>query len=361
MSSSGQLGPRGQRIAAAVVCLVFISVGLALWIPGFLLPTLDWSARRKWREVPCTVIQAPMEGGAFELRYHYDFDDQPYEAVESAGMGFFETPSDLLFKLKAGEQTVCYVNPRSPREAVLRRDFDPELFIWCAPLLFVILPLLALGVSIVRWIRPPEADVAAPPADSVVLRSTSRRGCGFVVQVVFLLIMGGLLALLVLLPGFRESLVVRLIYMVPVGFFTLVLLYSIGLTLLRSLQPSVTLTVVPGEGAPGGTIDVRWDARGSTGGVKRFQIALEGREETSGGKGPTRREPFARVDVFQGGAKDFKRGSVKVRVPPGSMHSMEHGTRKVVWAFQVTAEVSGLPNLFEEYPYAVVAKSGEVA
>ena len=346
---SKQLGPAGQRNAAVVVCLIFISVGLALWIPGFLLPVLDWSARRKWKEVPCTITKAPMEDGSFGLSFRYEFADEPHDVTVDGDLGFFSMPSERMFRLKSGEKTVCYVNPRAPREAVLQRDFDPELFLWCAPLLFVLLPLLGLVAMGVKAFRPPPAE-APPPGNSVVLASASRRGCSILVQVAFLLLFGGLLALLALLPGFRESLVVRLAYMVPIGLVTLLLLRTLVRTLLRTLHPSVTLTVVPGEGAPGRTVDVRWDAPG--GGVKRFKILLEGFEESPHGKS-RRTATFATVDVFQGGPKDFKRGSVKVLIPEGVMHSMEHGFRRIRWVFRVSAELTGLPDLHEEYPYTV--------
>lgn len=358
---SRQLSPAGQKIALSVMCLIFISVGLALWIPGFLMPVLDWNARKKWKAVPCTIVSSPQDGGSFGLGFRYEVDGTPYEGRVDGEIGFFSSPSPLIWKLRAGSTTTCYVNPWSPREAVLQRDFDPELFVWCAPLMFVVLPLFALIVIQVRGLRPPSDTDPSPPEPTqgtVVLVPQTRRGCGIVLLLGFIAFFGGILALLALLPGFRESMVLRLVYMVPLGFVVLLLLRTLVRLLLRTLHPRLHLTVTPGEGAPGGSVDVRWDAQGSFGGIQRFRLLLEGREEVQRAKGRTDTAPFASIDVFQGGTKDFKRGSVKVRIPPGSMPSLTHGFRRIVWVFRLSAQVSGLPDLHEEYPYAVGVRKG---
>lgn len=357
-SSPRQLSPAGQKIALAVLCLIFMSVGLSLWIPGFLLPVLKWSSHKKWKETPCVITKAPPDEGGFRVEYRYEVDGETYAGAEDRDIGFFASPPSGLWQLKAGASTVCYVNPWIPREAVLSRDLDTEVFVWCAPLIFVIIPLFALIAGFLRLGRQPpsvEDPLSASSKESTVLAPESRRGCGVLMQLFFILVVGGLGALIVAIPGFRESLPVRLIYLAPISFVLLLLLYSLGLTILRSLNSRLTLTLTPGQGVPGREVEVRWDAEGGPGGVKRFRIVLEGREQvlTSSRGARTQTAVFALVDVFEGGPKDFKRGLSKVRIPAGTMHSLEHGSRKILWVFRLTADVAGLPNLFEEYPFQV--------
>jgi hypothetical protein len=362
-SSPRKLSPAGQKIFLSAFCLVSGSIGLSLWIPGFLLPMLRWSAQRKWKETPCAITKAPFDGGGFGLEFRYEVDGSSYVSSEGGDVEFFSSPSPRSFELRSGAQTVCYVNPRTPGQAVLSRDLDPELFIWCAPLLFVILPLFALIAGLVRPARPPPGYVepgSEPSKGSILLVPQSRRGCSILVLGVLVLMSGGIAALVVVIPGFREGLSVRLIYLTPIGLFLLVLLYSLGLTILRSVSPRLLLSVTPGQGAPGSNLEVRWNAPGGSGGVRRFHLLLEGREEVaSSSKGSrSRSRAFATVEVFQGGPRDFKRGCGMLTIPVGTMHSLSHGSRRILWVFRLTAEMSGFPDILEEYPVQVLPKAG---
>jgi len=89
--------------------------------------------------------------------------------------------------------------------------------------------------------------------------------------------------------------------------------------------------------------------------VKSFRIAMEGREEAFIGKS-LRTQIFETVDVFQAGSRDFRRGTVKVSLPATAMHSLVHGTRKIVWAFKVVAECSRWRRGGEEYVFEVLPR-----
>jgi len=363
-----ELSPAGKKIFLAVFCLIFVAIGLGLWIPNSLIPILEWSARRKWKEVPCVVVRSPAGQGedAFgvEIAYRYEYDGRTLESSNPGSVGLFSTGAQLLWKLKPGDAAVCYVNPRPPYDAVLARDLDGEVFIWCFPLLFVVLPLWGLILGLVRIGRPPPEPeaVASPRPGSLVLGAPQRRGCGVISQLFILLILLGIGAILVLVPGFKDDWLIRGFYLVPLGFGSVVLVRSLGYRFLRSFNPQITLTLTPGQASPGGTIDVRWDARGATDRAKSFRITLEGREERQdrAGKGTrTLTETFATIDVAKGGPKDLKRGSAKVTVPEATMHSLVHGSRSIVWAFRIFAEIPLWPDGGEEYRYEIVASKKE--
>lgn len=354
-ASAKQLGPAGQKVALAVTCLVFISVGLALWIPMFLLPVLDWSRMKKWREAPCTILQGPGGSGetfSTELRYRYEYDGETYE---SSNPGFTEFVGFAVWTVKPGTAAVCYVNPRAPREAVLNRSLDPEIFVWCAPLFFVFFPLVALVLGVRNIGRPREPEL---PTDSVVLAPRRGTGCGLAIQFGMLLFLGGTIALLVAIPGFRETILARLIYLAPLGLATFFILLGMVRTFLGLFTPRVTLTVSPGSAAPGLTVEVRWAATGPWERVKNFRITLEGREETRmSRKGEVRKSPLAAIDVAKGGPKDLRRGSAKVKIPAGSMPSFVHGGRSIVWVFRVACDAS-TPDAGDEHVYTIAFRKG---
>jgi hypothetical protein len=347
--SAKQLSPAGQKVALAVICLIFISVGLSLWIPMFLVPVLDWSQTRKWKERPCTIVDGFGDLPSGDIRFRYEVDDKTYE---STGLGTVDTFGPTLWSIKRGTSTVCYVNPRAPHEAVLFNRFDPELFVWCAPLIFVLLPLPALVLGLRKPRPAPEVD-----PNSIVLERRRMSGCGCVVLLGLLACFGGAAAVIVLLPGFNETIVIRLVYLAPMCFVIFFILLGLVKSFLRLFQPSVTLTVSPRQAAPGQTLEVRWEAKGPIERVKNFCITLEGREETRyrvDGKYRTQREPFATIDVAKGGSRDLRRGMVKVKVPGDTMHSFEHGGRRIVWVFRVSGDIPS-----EEYPYELALRKGE--
>src|SRR5260221_10943986 len=107
-SSTRQLSPAGQRIFLAVLCLIFMTVGLSLWIPGFLLPVLKWSSHKKWRETPCVITKAPLDGGSFRVEFRYEADGETYAGAEDGHIGFFATPPAGRWEANAGKSPRCY-------------------------------------------------------------------------------------------------------------------------------------------------------------------------------------------------------------------------------------------------------------
>jgi hypothetical protein len=346
---SKQLSPAGQKVALAITCSIFIVVGLALWIPMFVVPVLDWNQMRSWREVPCTVLRGPAglgQGLSSVFAFRYEYDGETYESTEP-GMGGIFTPS--VWTAKPGTVAVCYVNPRAPKQAVFNRDFDPEILVWCAPLIFVIFPLMALVLGLRNIGRPKEPEA---PVDSVTLERRRMSGCGFVMQFVFLLFFGGPAVLIAVIPGFAETIVVRLVYLVPLGFVSLLLIRGMFRSFIGLFKLQVALTVTPATGVPGQSIEVRWTARGPWEKVKNFRITFEGREETRASTNrhaEVQTSPIAVIDVAKGGPKDLRRGSSKLKIPGDAMHTFSHGKCSIVWIFRI----SGIGPADDEHKYEV--------
>lgn len=349
-----ELSPAGQKIFLTVFCSIFIAVGLAFWIPNFLMPVLEWSARRTWKETPCTVVQSPKGmGDAFDsgLVYRYEFDGRTMESADPGSMAWFSPDARRLWELQPGATLVCYVDPRPPHKAVLKRDFDPETFIWCAPLMFVILPGFAM---VAGWINIGRKKTQEPvPDNAAVLGQRRARGCVFVLQFSFLLFFGGIVAFLVLTPGFRESMVLRLVYLVPVAFITLLILKGLLRSLFRTPAPEIVLVITPAEAVPGRMLEVRWEAKGVSDRAKGFQIRLEGREGIHVGRS-VQEAVFDWIEVAKGGPKDLRRGYSKITLPETTMPSLTHGTHRIRWAFRVSGEIPGIdPVEGEEFAFEI--------
>ncbi|MCL4694175.1 MAG: DUF3592 domain-containing protein, partial [Candidatus Hydrogenedentes bacterium] len=133
-------------------------------------------AARDWVEVPCVIEESEYvqgdEGDRFlQMTYRYEYDGQIYRSdrldLLPGSMGDDGAWEDELFETHpAGSESVCYVNPRDPNEAVLDRQHGAggarNVRLLSFPFLFA---GGAFYVSeILRWFRsrsPADAGVAA--------------------------------------------------------------------------------------------------------------------------------------------------------------------------------------------------------
>jgi hypothetical protein len=101
-----------------------------------------WQAAQRWVETPAHVLESELkthdgdESVMYSVvaRYRYDFEGKPYEGERVAlhsGSDSSDYNRDRATALegirKAGGQTVCYVNPHDPTQAMLYRDARPGL------------------------------------------------------------------------------------------------------------------------------------------------------------------------------------------------------------------------------------------
>lgn len=341
--------------------------GFAVWLPMFLFPVIDWWHMRSWKEVPCALVRSPAGTGADhapEISFRYELQGQSYLAFTAYDDGGATLPNNSFWTLRPGTRTVCYVDPKRPGKATLSRSLDPEVYYWCAPLAFVILPGIALAVGLRNIGRPAPARPEAVPSEqagSIVLAPGQARGCGPFAQGATLIVLGALAALIVLLPGWKETWAARTFYLFFPTVGIVLLLRSLGYLILSAGNPRVTLTVTPGQGSPGETLEVRWETRGSSDRARAFKITLQGREELRYSAGRTTRldtAPFADLGVTEGHGKDLRRGSAQVILPSPAMHSLTHGSRSIRWAFRLSCDIAFWPDLREEYPYQVIPRKG---
>jgi hypothetical protein len=91
--------------------------------------------------------------------------------------------------------------------------------------------------------------------------------------------------------------------------------------------------------------------------LRRFQIALEGREEATYRRGTnthTDKEVFARIQLTD--TTDpfaMQSGSAKLMLPPDVMHSFKAANNKIVWALKVSGDIPRWPDINDEFPITV--------
>ena len=153
------------KFGLSVFFFVFFAMGSlfeVLIVREFGRAVGQWS----WKKVPCTIVGSEVqerkdseEPFAFVVRYKYDYGGRPYAGLEYkrrySGTDKYTKAQQLVQKYPSGLSTSCYVNPKNPAEAVLKRDSLAIGLVFFFPLIFVVIG--AGGIYFIWRKQPPEA------------------------------------------------------------------------------------------------------------------------------------------------------------------------------------------------------------
>jgi hypothetical protein len=134
-----------HRASTAWYALTVYSVAgvlVALFILSHaVLPRLRQAGTHDWVEEPCTILSSGTErsGGKkatlrFTVRYRYRCEDTDYTAEAYSYWDAPADPGDLLARLPLDRQTVGYVNPLEPGQAIPAREAAACLCVSTKPL-----------------------------------------------------------------------------------------------------------------------------------------------------------------------------------------------------------------------------------
>ena len=136
-----------------------------------------WRVRQAsgWVETPCTVISSKLKEHrstdsepseptySIEIVYKYEFRDSQYQSdrydfVTMSSNTNMAMRSGIVKAHPPGKQTVCFVNPVSPAEAVLARGWTSEMLWGLFPIPFVLIGVfgLLLCTGVLRF--PPRSE-----------------------------------------------------------------------------------------------------------------------------------------------------------------------------------------------------------
>jgi hypothetical protein len=144
------------------------------------------------------------------------------------------------------------------------------------------------------------------------------------------------------------------LFLVP---FVLVGVALAGYAIKHGLQltnPRPTIAVTSAIVALGEPLRLEWTMTGRVSRLARLTITLEGREEASYTRGTdtvTDRHVFAVIPIAEQAAPRIEaRGSARVTIPRGTMHSFEARHNKIVWLIRIRGEVPRWPDSDDEFP-----------
>jgi len=133
------------------ICLLFGVFGVGMFLTETVRPALQILLAQSWKEIPCVIESSQVgvngqgedEFDSINIAYRYTYEGQEYR---SKRYGF--TPDSrtaptrglaVVDRYPPGKQTICFVNPGTPAEAVLNRGWHPEMGAGIIALYFAVL------------------------------------------------------------------------------------------------------------------------------------------------------------------------------------------------------------------------------
>jgi hypothetical protein len=374
-----------------LVFFAILSLLLGTFFIGFCIvhPLRAWNESRDWIETPavithCEVTSHSSQHGpqySVELTYTYEVAGQQYRSGRRAfGIGIDEPVADLTAWVQShpvGAKVRCFVNPRDPTEAVLKRTFRIG---WVS----AALGLLMLGTGAAmgwslwrarklrRQLAGPgwaEICIGKPQSGAVdvgvwpppLLRAV---GCGIAALAL------SVPAVWSLQKGIRALLnsqgdIINLLYGAAAVVGAAWLAIESLRNLKRALWPRPALRLFPGSPRVGGSFKLECRFRGPQRALSWLAIHLEGTEEAkvrefSGSlhgtisEEKTHRSTFLSLPIVKTNEPALWSGRVDVAIPADTMHSFSGAKCGINWKIKIEFGRGGQDRFEYTFPIRIL-------
>jgi len=379
------------RNALMVFCFVFACIGVGLVYPMVIRPIWNTIDAERWVAVPCRIVAAEVESHSdsdgttysVEITYEYQYEGRSYQSdrydfIGGSSSGY-KGKERIVERYKTAANPQCFVNPKNPAEAVLKRG-------WHWGLLFALFPLPFLAVGMgglyfarrrtktsrkagaAKWLPKGQSQPSMTmlhgwdrEALPVTLKSKSRwaRLAG---SIIFAAFWNGIVSVFVMIAikGWQsgEGDWFLTLFMIPFVAIGIVLIGSIFYYFLALFNPRATVTLSSATVPLGGGGELQWQFGGLTGRIRKLMLALRGMEEATSQRGKnshTERHLIYHAELFSTeNDLEVPYGRVDFTVPGEMMHSFEARNNKVIWKIEMRGKINIWPDIHEEYKITVV-------
>ncbi len=370
-----ELGPGCLRL----FFLPFFLVGAGMLYGFTIRPALQILDSHHWVPMACVIASSQVQAHSgddsttysVEMSYRYTFEDRPYTSnryhfsttTSSSGR---QAKQAVVDRYPPGTETICYVNPDAPYEAVIDRTWHWDLLIVGG---FASIFLLAGGLGIIFAGRltnskDPAATIPKrqPPSDGpTVLKPKYTPVAKFVGILIGAFIWNAFVGGGVYLVFFHDDGRAPIFAKIIIGLFALIgvaLLGGVFSNFLALFNPRIRITAPTTTVPLGGELHFTWTVSGRVTMLHKLRITFEGREEATYKRGTstsTDTKVFAEIPVFETTEREFlAQGSARIAVPANLMHTFEASHNKVLWRLKVQGEIPRWPDVADEYPINVL-------
>ncbi|MFL6203122.1 MAG: DUF3592 domain-containing protein [Thermoanaerobaculia bacterium] len=370
----------------AVFFFLFMAAGsLVLWFL-FVRPAFKVASALSWAPVPCTVVESRVDessgddGSTYKAvvtaAYNVDGVDHrsaTYDFSGSVHSSGYEGKAAIVARYPVGSQTTCYVNPDDTAEAVISRGLSGSYFVGLVGLLFF-LPGLFGFVWVVRGglksatktvrvdpaapfgVTNPQGDASGP----IELKPKATPLGKLIGMTAASLFWNGITWTIIwfaVLSSAEKPAGCVIAFLALFALIGLLLIYGMFRQFLVLFNPRPRLTLSPASLKLGEVAYLQWRLTGATGGVRRLQVTLEGKEEVRYRRGTTtttETKAFATTPIVDAtDSYQMLTGSTSFAVPADTLPSFQSQNNKVFWTIRAQLEIANWPDSDEEFEILV--------
>lgn len=368
----------------ALFFLLFAVVGGAILWFLLLRPTMRVLAAQSWTPVDCTVVESRVEessgddGSTYKavVKADYTFDDHkhqaPYDFSGSVYTSGYDGKAEIVARYPVGAHTTCYVNPDRPEESVISRELVGSYFFGLTGLFFFLPGIIGFfwvlgggtkSSSVAVKLDPgapfgvanPQGDVSGPVELKPKVSPLGKLVGLIVASVIWNGITWTIAWFAVIRAQEREGCVV--VFLAVFALIGLLLIYGMLRQVLVLFNPRPRLTLSPASLKLGEVAYLQWRLTGATGGARRLQVTLEGKEEVRYRRGTsthTETKAFATLPIVDSSdSYQMLSGSTSFAVPSDTLPSFASENNKVIWTLKAQLEIANWPDSDEEFEILV--------
>jgi hypothetical protein len=357
-------------------CSLFIVVGLLVFYAIFIRPVIKIREARHWPAVPCTVVLSRVQSHnsddgttySVDILYRYEISGREYKANRYNFFGGsssgYNGKARIVSQYPPGRETVCYVNPQDPTDAVLFRSFTPTMWFGLLPLLFVVAGAAGIIANPPGGTPPAKLSVSFE-LSPVVLKARYSPAARFFGSVCISVLWNGIVSVFLWLViqmwmgrehGPKWFLTFFLIPFVLVG---LLMIWMTVHAFVGLFSPRAQLRIDSSTIPLGNSVEIQWQFSGRVEKIREFRLFLEGREEVderSGDNFRTNKSVFHTSDIIHlTDSKSIPSGSALCTIPADQKPSDAEGDHRVVWVIRLKANVHRGADLDDEYLITVIS------
>ena len=382
-------GNKGKYIAA-VFFLIFALAGAGMLYPLSILPIARTIDAKSWIETPCKVLDARVRSHKGDdsttfsvyILYEYTFEGQTYKSDRYSFVGGSSSgrkgKARVVANYRNAREPVCYVNPDSPHEAVLKRGFHVGLLLALVPLPFLLVGLIGL-YCVVRgkgfksrdkkqWLpADSKQDGSALPevlsvaSGSIVLKPKYSPFIKLLIALAFAAFWNGIISILVVsvVNDFRhhDPEWFKALFSVPFVLVGLGMIIYAIYQFLALFNPRPRLELRPGQVQLGTAAQLQWSFSGNVNRISELLIKLKGEEQATyrrGTKTHTDKRTFYEMELFKAAdSVSISSGQTGFVMPEDTMHSFEAKNNKIIWSIEVHGDIAKWPDVKESFKIVI--------
>ncbi len=386
---------RKGRHAMVAFFSIFAIAGLGMLYPLGIRPIAKTLDARSWIETPCKVLRGQVRSHSSDdgttysvyLLYEYEFEGRLYKSDRYDFIGGSSSghsrKAQVVEQYKTAVAPVCYVNPKKPAEAILKRGFHAKLLFALFPLPFVCIGLGGIYFTLRRKTRTGseawKPRMRAAPAQSetlsvlhageggrVVLKPRHSPVVKFLGAVLIAAFWNGIVSvfLVEVVAGFRQGNPRwgMTLFMTPFVLIGIGLIALIVYQFLAIFNPRPRLELSSASIPLGGAAELSWRLFGRVSRIGQFAVTLRGSEEATYRRGTdtrTDRSTFYEMELYKTSSPaEMASGQVGIILPQETMHSFEADHNKIVWNLEVYGDIPRWPDVKESFKITVAQAAG---